>query len=606
MPGIVGIVSRKPAAQCQRLVAAMVGSMMHEPFYESGTCCLPDVGVYAGWIAHPASFAQRESRGDGRQDVVVAMAGDCVADGGWPRVADLYRESGDGFVTRLNGLFSGLLIDRRRSRALLFNDRFGLERIYYHETSDACYFASEAKALLRVLPELRAFDDAGVRQFLTFGSTQGRTLFRGIGLCEGGSLWSFERGQHRKQRYFVPAQWESQPPLSAEEFEERLGETFTSVLPRYVGSGEGIGISLTGGLDTRMIMACLPDMPHKPVCYTFSGKEGETLDERLAARVAREFGLEHHVLRVGNGFLSAYGRHVDKNVFVTDACSGATGAHELYLNAQARTLAPVRVTGNFGSEVLRGMSTFKPLGLSPELFRRGFVSDVAASVPTTDAAVHPVTFAAFREIPWNLIPNVAAGRSQVTFRTPFLDNDVVALAFRAPRASRQSPELALRFVRRHHPGLARIPTDRGLIAGDRGFTRALRRLFAEVTFKADYVHKEGLPRSLSSLQPLIGRLSKVRLLGHHKYLAYRLWFRNELASHVMEVLTDPRTSRSPYWNAPWLESMAEDHLRGRRNWVREISAVLTLEAAERLLLRGVDDPPLERDDASFHGVPAVR
>ena len=59
--------------------------------------------------------------------------------------------------------------------------------------------------------------------------------------------------------------------------------------------------------------------------------------------------------------------HVDRTVYITDGCLGALGAHEIYLNAQACRLAPVRLTGNFGSEVLRGVSTFKPIGLSHDL-----------------------------------------------------------------------------------------------------------------------------------------------------------------------------------------------------------------------------------------------
>ena len=81
--------------------------------------------------------------------------------------------------------------------------------------------------------------------------------------------------------------------------------------------------------------------------------------------------------------------------------------------------------------------------------------------------------------------------------------------------------------------------------GDRPFTRAARRLFAEATFKLDYAHKEGLPSSLSALQPILNVLSVTGLLGLHKYLAYRTWFRSDVAPYVREVVTDPKTLRSP-------------------------------------------------------------
>ena len=544
MPGIAGIVSRRPADECEQLVAAMVGSMAHERFYESGTCFVPELGVYAGWVAHPKPANARADNSP-RGDVSVLLSGECfvdhVARGGTSRLdvdalVKLYDGIGEKMIDQLNGLFSGLLIDRRQQRALLFNDRYGVERIYVHEAGDAVYFASEAKALLRVVPALRAFDDEGVAQFLAFGCTlEGRTLFRGVRVLDGGSCWSFQRNECRKRRYFVPQQWESQSVLQEAAFEAEFEETFARILPRYVGTEPGLGISLTGGLDTRMIMACLPDRDSKPVCYTFSGLTERTLDERLAARIAAARGLDHHILRIQPHFLSQYGTYVDHTVLTTDGCSGATGAHEIHLNALARALAPVRLTGNFGSEVLRSMSTFKPLGLASDLLHGEFVQRVkAVGSGATAGSEHPVTFAAFREIPWRLFGTLAAGKSQVTFRTPYLDNDLVALAYRAPAHSRRTPHSALSLIAKADERLARIPTDRGVIGNDRGLAHVARRVWAEVTFKLDYLHKEGLPDSLAMLEAPLDGLAKIGVLGLHKYLPYRRWFRGELAPHVRE------------------------------------------------------------------------
>ena len=188
-----------------------------------------------------------------------------------------------------------------------------------------------------------------------------------------------------------------------------------------------------------MIMACRPDSARDLVCYTFSGEKGLTLDDRLAAQVARSCGLEHRLLRIGSDFFSNFAGYVDRTVYITDGCLGALGAHEIYLNAQACRLAPVRLTGNFGSEVLRGVSTFKPIGLSHDLFSPQFSGSIDASAQEAIRfKEHAVTFAAFREIPWNLFGSVAACRSQVTFRTPYLDNELVALAYRAPEHLRNS------------------------------------------------------------------------------------------------------------------------------------------------------------------------
>jgi asparagine synthase (glutamine-hydrolysing) len=583
----------------------MLESMQHEEFYSSGTYCVPESGIYAGWIAHNGSIAASRIVFNEERDMALIFSGECFVD---PEVrtslrqkghriqnsdADclvhLYEEYDEQFVEKLNGLFSGLLIDKREGKVFLFNDRYGMERIYWHRTSDALYFASEAKALLTILPQLRAFDEKGVAQFCSLGCTlDSRTLFRGIELLPGGSIWSFERGACRKRKYFSPEIWESQPSLSTEAFQSQFQETFARVLPRYFESPAKIGISLTGGLDTRMIMACRPDITGNVVCYTFSGETGQTFDDRLAAQVARVCGLEHRLLRIDSNFFSDFASHVDRTVYVTDGCFGATGAHEIYFNKQARQLAPIRLTGNYGSEVLRGVSTFKPIGLSRGLFNPELTRalDSVTGLPS-NGSTHPVTFAAFREIPSNLFGGLAASRSQISFRTPYLDNEIVALAYRAPESLRKSPLPAWRFVKANSPSLNSIPTDRRPSPDTPQPVAALKRLFSEATFKLDYLNNEGWPSWLSPFDFVFTRAtSSLKIVGLHKYLHYRRWFRRELADYLNDVVGDARTRQAPFWNPRFLEKMATDHVEGRHNYVSEINAVVTLEAVERLLLRG--------------------
>jgi asparagine synthase (glutamine-hydrolysing) len=604
MPGIAGIISSNSSDKCQNQLQSMIDCMKYESFYVSGNYCAPELGIYAGWIAIDGSFASRQVFSNERRDIALLLSGECLSDSpdstkrgqskdfsqqpSGRSLIELYEKEGDRFFQRLNGLFSGLLIDKRQRQAFLFNDRYGIERLYACETSDGLYFASEAKALLRVLPECRVFDEKGVAQFLTFGCTlQWQTLFRGVQLLPGGSLWTIQKNNIGKGSYFSPSIWESQAPLTETEFESQFKETFKRILPRYLGSTSRLGISLTGGLDTRMITACLPNNGTRPLCYTFTGQTPTILDSRLADRIAAVCGMKHRNLQIGADFFSNFSGLADKTVYITDGCFGVLGAHEVYFNGQARQLAPVRLTGNFGSEVLRGMSTFKPIGLSRELFTQ----DISQMVDSCAAGLkgangHPISFAAFREIPWNLFGSLAAGRSQVTFRTPYLDNEIVALAFRVPDSLRNSSLVALNLVKENNPTLARIPTDRGRGGGSQGLAYILRRLFCDVTFKLDYIYSESLPNWLAPFDPLIGRLDAVGILGLHKFLRYRRWLRRELATYLKEALANARTRQMPYWNADFLERMANEHISGQRNYVREINAVLTLEGIDRLLLHG--------------------
>ena len=77
----------------------------------------------------------------------------------------------------------------------------------------------------------------------------------------------------------------------------------------------------------------------------------------------------------------------------------------------------------------------------------------------------------------------------------------------------------------------------------------------------------------------------MHLLGRHKYLPYRRWYRRELASYIKEVTLDRHTLELPYWNPTFVTSMADMHIAGRRNYARELNAVLTLESTNRTLLQ---------------------
>src|SRR4029078_8738662 len=88
--------------------------------------------------------------------------------------------------------FTVLLVDLRQRNVVLFNDRYGLQRIYYHEHPAGFYFSSEAKALLKALPELRELDLASLAETFSFGCVLGnKTLFPKIALLPGGSSWTF-------------------------------------------------------------------------------------------------------------------------------------------------------------------------------------------------------------------------------------------------------------------------------------------------------------------------------------------------------------------------------------------------------------------------------
>src|SRR5262249_41433809 len=150
--------------------------------------------------------------------------------------------------------------------------------------------------------------------------------------------------------------------------------------------------------------------------------------------------------------------------YVTDGCFGVCGAHEVYLNRLARDIAPIRMTGNYGSEILRGVNTFKSIALCEQLFHPDFRSYIQKAHATfTDTYHgHRLSRSVFKQVPWHLYGSFAAAQSQLTFRTPYLDNALVGLIYQASASPRPPFEVSTRLIVDSNSELLKIPTDMGI------------------------------------------------------------------------------------------------------------------------------------------------
>jgi asparagine synthase (glutamine-hydrolysing) len=298
-------------------------------------------------------------------------------------------------------------------------------------------------------------------------------------------------------------------------------------------------------------------------------------------------GQPHQVIPVGKEFLARFPHYAERAVYLTDGCVDMSRAPDLYLNERAREIAPVRMTGNYGGEVLRRVRTFKPVEPLPGLFRPEILSYVnqAGETYARLIQVHPVSFAVFKQSPWNHYGILALEQTQLSLRSPFLDNDLVRTVFRAPESALSSNEVSLRLIADGNKELLRISTDRGLAGGRGRFSGAASRGFLEFLFKAEYAYDVGMPQWVARIDHVFSGLRLERLfLGRHKVFHFRIWYRDVLAGYVQEMLLDPRSLGRPYIGRKRLEEVVRSHLKGDRNYTTEIHKVLTLELLHRLFL----------------------
>jgi asparagine synthase (glutamine-hydrolysing) len=604
MPGIVGIISQRSPEEYHDLVKSMVKCLVHEPFYTDGTYINQELGLWLGWVNHEGSFSDCLPIWNEKKDVCLFFSGEDFAD---PADIDVlrkrghefgsddasylvhsYEEMGYEFLEKLNGWFSGVLLDLREQKFVLFNDRYGVNRVYYHEDAGEFYFSSEAKSLLKVLPATRQLNLRSLGEILSCEAVlQDRTLFSGISLLPAGSAWVFSRGEPvKKKTYFKQEVWESQPELSESDFYQKLKETWTRILPRYFNGKQSVGLSLTGGVDSRMILAWAPRPPGTLPCYTWGGKYRDCADVKIARRTAELCRQSHNTILVGSEFLSQFGDLAERAVYISDGTMDVAGSIDLYVGGLARQIAPVRISGVCGGEILRRLVMFKPdppeQGVfAPELectFRD------AAATYAGERQGHSLSFTAFKQAPWYIASKFTVERSQVTYRTPYFDNDLVALAYQTPAALLNNRS-ALRLIDDGKPILANVGTDRAVTVRSIPVITQLLHWYQQFTFKAEYAYDYRMPQWLARLDHAFAPLHLERLfLGRHKFHHFRVWYRDELSRWLREKLLDSDARSRSYLRANSLEQILEAHSSGRRNYAFEIHKILTLEFIQRKLI----------------------
>jgi len=272
----------------------------------------------------------------------------------------LYEEYGLDFVHQLRGMFAFALWDGRNRRLVLGRDRMGEKPLYLHVAPDGVWFASELKALLASGRIPFQLDASAIDSYLHYGwIPEPQTAVAGVHKLQAGHLMIVE-----VRPWAVAAQrcyWrvENAPPLSGNPVELVRAELDT-LGRQIVRSDVPIGVALSSGFDSSLA-AALAVKNNASQVHAFSvgygGSPGQ--DERgMAARFARELGMEFHALELTTGDMTAAFPKVafERDDPVTDIA----GFGYYSLSRFAREAGcPVLLQGQGGDELLWGYSWTK-------------------------------------------------------------------------------------------------------------------------------------------------------------------------------------------------------------------------------------------------------
>lgn len=217
-------------------------------------------------------------------------------------VLELYRASGIGFVSRLNGQFSIAIWNRRDRTLYLVRDRIGICPLFYASEPDRFVFGSEVKALLPALRQKPTISAEGLSQVFTFWAPLSpNTIFEGIREVSPGEIVSVIDGVVSSTRYWDWPVGNGEFAQSSEsELAEELHDLLVDAIRLRLRSDVPVGAYLSGGLDSSAIASLvLHSTDNRLRTFSLTFDDTEFDESGYQSELVDHAKVEHSQLRVG-------------------------------------------------------------------------------------------------------------------------------------------------------------------------------------------------------------------------------------------------------------------------------------------------------------------
>jgi asparagine synthase (glutamine-hydrolysing) len=505
------------------------------------------------------------------------------------------RRWGHAFLNRIEGYFSAAIWQPADQTLLLTNDRFGMKPLYCADVKDGFVFASEIKALLQHPGVPRRRSMKGIAQFFTYGHFLGNdTLFESIRTVPAAAIVTYDAhgGASSTERY-----WRLKAsPIIADEREAlaTVDDAFGRAVARRITGPAQVGLSLSGGLDARTILAAMPkgSARVKSVSVGIAG----SIDHRAASTLAMLAGAEHYCQFLADDFLSQFPFHLRKLVFLTDGhyldqaitvptlgtyrqlgiemlLRGHAGELLHMDKAYAFSIRPDELRFGDSAALERWLwshlTAYMIGGIGHDMFRQELRDEAAALArhSLTDAVAQSHGFVPTEQRLWHLFVQERLRRetamsmqifnSVVDIRLPYVDTAFIEATMQVrPNLKMGDTIQSFMLQRRFPPFLNVVNANTGTMPG----AGAMRKQMGVMRLRV---------------------LSKLGVAGYQPYERLGLWLRQRLQPFVSALLLSDRSIDRGLFDPVIVRRIIEDHRDGRRNHTFLLMAMLIFEAGQR-------------------------
>ncbi|ROQ15672.1 asparagine synthase (glutamine-hydrolysing) [Rathayibacter sp. PhB93] len=287
-------------------------------------------------------------------------------------IGKAYAQWGEDCVDHLLGMFAFAIVECESGRVVLARDRLGIKPLYLDETRERIRFASTVQSLLAAGGVDTSIDRTALMLYLSFHSVvpAPRTILAGVTKLPPATVRVIEPdGTSRERVYWEPV-FTRDPDRAAwteRDWQEALLASFRTAVSRRMVADVPVGVLLSGGIDSSLIVALLAEAGQtglQTFSIGFDAAGGESGDEfEYSSLVAEHFGTDHHRLPIDSARLLP---GIDAAV---GAMSEPMVSHDAVafhlLSEDVSQHVKVVQSGQGADEVLGGYDWYPPLARVP-------------------------------------------------------------------------------------------------------------------------------------------------------------------------------------------------------------------------------------------------
>jgi asparagine synthase (glutamine-hydrolysing) len=284
-------------------------------------------------------------------------------------VIKAYDRWGEDFVDHLVGMFAFALVDQRRKQVVLVRDRLGIKPLYTARLAGRLRFASALPALVASAGIDTSIDPVALHHYLSWHSIvpAPHTILSGVQKVPPATVWIIDcDGNQRERVYWKPsyARDPERSTWSTVQWEEAVHDALLTAVQRRLVSDVPVGVLLSGGLDSSLLVALLAEAGQQGVStfsIGFDAARGQSGDEFVFSDlIADTYGTNHHRLHIDSTELAPAVQ--DSLLAMTEPMSSHDTPAFYLLSKMVSEHIKVVQSGQGADEVFAGYAYHQPVG----------------------------------------------------------------------------------------------------------------------------------------------------------------------------------------------------------------------------------------------------